>query len=388
MRIRFAPSRVAVLIALLANQVSPAADGGAKRGLPAEDSFFPLAVWLQSPRNAERYKGLGINVYVALWRGPTDDQLDQLDKAGMYAICVQNSRGLEHRDRKTIAGWMHNDEPDNAQSLGRGKGYGPPVAPEKIVDDYRRMKATDPDRPVLLNLGQGVAWDGWYGRGVRSRHPEDYPKYVQGCDIVSFDIYPAVHDREEVSGKLWYVGYGVQRLVEWTEGKKPVWACIETTHVDAPDKLPTPAQIRSEVWMAIIHGASGIIYFCHDFKPQPIEAGLLAHEENARAVKEVNAQVRELAPVIHSPTVKDAVTVTSSDGEVPIATLCKRRGGSTYVFAVSMREGPTTGTFTLAGAKGETGVEVIGENRRLSGADGKFDDRFDGYGVHLYRIGP
>ena len=89
---------------------------------------------------------------------------------------------------------MHGDEPDNAQSLGEGKGYGPPILPEKIVESYERIRAADPTRPVLLNLGQGVAWDGYYGRGVRTNHPEDYPEYVKGCDIASFDIYPVAHD--------------------------------------------------------------------------------------------------------------------------------------------------------------------------------------------------
>src|SRR5262245_20929161 len=34
---------------------------------------FPLAVWLQAPRNAGRYQALGINLYVGLWRGPTEE---------------------------------------------------------------------------------------------------------------------------------------------------------------------------------------------------------------------------------------------------------------------------------------------------------------------------
>src|SRR5215218_3107517 len=174
------------------------------KGFPSDEKFFPLAVWVQSPRNARRYRDLGINTYVALYRGPTAEQLDALDKAGIVAITHQNKAGLEHRDGRTIAGWMHGDEPDNAQSLGRGKGYGPPIPPERIVENYKRMKAADPGRPVLLNLGQGVAWDNWIGRGVRRNHPEDYPKYVKGCDIASFDIYPAVHDSPEVAGKLEY----------------------------------------------------------------------------------------------------------------------------------------------------------------------------------------
>jgi hypothetical protein len=49
---------------------------------------------------------------------------------------------------------MHGDEPDNAQSLGRG--YGPPIPPAKIIADYHKLKKAAPSRPVLLNLGQGV----------------------------------------------------------------------------------------------------------------------------------------------------------------------------------------------------------------------------------------
>ena len=72
----------------------------------------------------------------------------------------------------------------------------------------------------MLNLGQGVAWDEWFGRGPRSNHPEDYPEYVKGCDIVSFDIYPVVHGSPEVRGKLEFVARGVERLVGWTRRGK------------------------------------------------------------------------------------------------------------------------------------------------------------------------
>jgi len=44
-----------------------------KNGPPHGSDFFPIAVWLQNPRNAERYKQAGINTYVALWRGPTQE---------------------------------------------------------------------------------------------------------------------------------------------------------------------------------------------------------------------------------------------------------------------------------------------------------------------------
>ena len=358
------------------------------QGFPTDDTFFPLAVWVQNPRNAERYRELGINVFVALYRGPTPEQLELLDKAGVYAITHQNESGLKHRDRGTIAAWMHGDEPDNAQSLGRGRGggYGPPVATETVVERYKRIKQTDPGRAVLLNLGQGVAWDNWIGRGVRRNHPEDYPKYLEGCDIASFDIYPVTHDNPEVAGKLEYVGRGLSRLLEWTGGKKPVWCCIETTHIHNEKVRPTPAQVKSEVWIALTHGATGIIYFCHEFAPRQIEAGLLSHPDTAAAVKAINAQVTELAPALNSPTAKDGVKATPADAEVPIQAIAKRHRGSAYVFAVSLRGKPTKASFDVAGLDGNRKVEVIGEGRTIDATGGRFADAFEGYAVHLYRI--
>ena len=238
---------------------------------------FPIAVWLQSPANAGRYRAAGINLYVGLWKGPTEEQLRLLRQAGMSVICEQNAVGLAHLNDPIIVGWMHGDEPDNAQSLGEGKGYGPPIPPEKIVGDYERIRAADPTRPVMLNLGQGVAWDGWYGRGVRTNHPEDYPEYVKGCDIVSFDIYPVAHDQPEVAGKLWYVAHGVERLVAVGGGRAERSGTASSAPASAtPNTKPTPPAGPREVWMSIIHGSQGLIYFVHEWQPRFNEAALLS----------------------------------------------------------------------------------------------------------------
>jgi hypothetical protein len=132
----------------------------------------------------------------------------------MRTICQPNNVGLKHKHDATIVGWLHGDEPDNARRLDGGKDYGPPIAPEKILADYERLRAADPSRPVFLNLSQGVAWDAWIGRGVRTNHPEDYPKYVKGANIVAFDIYPVTHDHDDVRGKLWFGVGGPQNEVD------------------------------------------------------------------------------------------------------------------------------------------------------------------------------
>ncbi|HJZ59574.1 MAG TPA: hypothetical protein VKE74_31810 [Gemmataceae bacterium] len=374
--------------------VVPAADGPSRPGTPAPDqkgfladpNVFPVAVWLQSPARAADYKAIGINLYVGLWKGPTAAQLAELRRHGMHVVCSQNETGLKHLDDPTIVAWMHGDEPDNAQSLGKGKGYGPPVSPAKVVEDYERLKKADPSRPVLLNLGQGVAWDKYVGRGTRTNHPEDYSEYLKGCDIASFDIYPAVHDHPDVAGKLWLVADGVSRLRKWTDGRKPVWNCVECTHISNPNAKATPKQVRAEVWMSLVRGSRGIIYFVHQFRPTFIEAGLLDDNNMTAAVAAINRQIHDLAPVLNGPTAPDGVAVASSAVAVPVEAVVKRQDGATYVFAVGMRDGTTTATFTVAGLTGRAKAEVLGENRTVEVRDGVLSDEFAPWDVHLYRI--
>ncbi len=364
---------------------------------PSKDPrFFPIGVWLQHPRNAKRYKAAGFNLYVGLWKGPTEEQLALLREAGMPVICEQNEVGLKHRNDPIIVGWMHQDEPDNAQLISEDpttgrKVYGGPVPPIEIVKRYQRMKANDPDRPVLLNLGQGVANDLWIGRGVGA-HPDDYFTYVKGCDIVSFDVYPVAGLNDE--NLLWYVAKGVARLVFWvnwnwsTDGEKIVWHFVECTRISNLERKPMPHHVRAEVWMGLIHGSRGVCYFVHQFRPSFVEAALLEDAEMLAAVTAINRQIHELAPVLNSPTIKEAVEVTSQNHEVPVHCMVKRYQGATYLFAVAMRNAPTKAVFHLRGLPDRATAEVLGEDRRLAVIKGRLEDTFQPYEVHLYRIVP
>ncbi len=358
---------------------------------PLSDAhFFPIAVWLQSPDNALNYKEAGINTYVGLWRGPTEAQLKTLRDAGMKVICSQNEVGLANRNDPTIVGWMHQDEPDNAQPITDPetgeKTYGPPVSPQKVVDLYKEMQKADPTRPILLNLGQGVANDEWKGRGRWGKR-EDYFTYVKGCDILSFDVYPVVGIRKpDGENYLWYVAKGVDRLMEWSDGEKIIWNCIECTHISNPDKKATPHQVRAEVWMSIIHGSMGLIYFVHEFQPRFNEDALLDDPEMLAGVTELNRQIHSLAPILNTNSLSDAVQAKSSNPDAPVDIMTKRYDGELYVFSVGMRNAATDATFSLAKKTPATEVEVVNENRTIQIQDGEFIDHFDPYDVHIYRI--
>ena len=349
--------------------------------------FFPIAVWAQNPVNAAAYRENGINLFVSVPR-LDQTQLDLLKKANMKAICRQNSFGLSLGNDTTIYGWMHGDEPDNAQMNRETKKYDPCIDPAKIVQNYENLKQSDPSRPVYLNVGRGVAYTNWVGRGACRGKIDMYKisnnGYLKACDIASFDIYPVNSTEKDVKDSLWYVAKGIDNLLQWSDNTKPVWCWIESTKIgEGGPRKPTPSEVKSEVWMALIHGASGFGYFCHSFGANFDDAALLHDSEMIKGVKAINEQVTSLAAVLNTPSTTGYATVTSNNKAIPVDIMTKKLGNTNYIFAVAMKQGTTTAAFSIK--KGKK-IEVIGENRMITVKKGNFSDDFSNCGVHLYKI--
>lgn len=362
---------------------------GQNVGNIADDpNFFPIAVWLQNPENAAAYESNGINMFVGIWGGLDQVKLDYLKEAGMKVICDQNDFGLSRRNESTIYAWMHGDEPDNAQMNKKTGNYDPCLDPGIIINSYAEKRKKDPSRPVYLNLGQGVAYINYIGRGTCRGDIDKYKVstngYLKGCDIASFDIYPVNNRDEETQNNLWYVAKGIDSLKSWTDRSKPVWCWIECTRIsERSPRKPATSEVKAEVWMALIHGASGFGYFCHSFIPPADDAALLHDPVMIKAVKAINQQVTELAPVLNSPDTRGYASVKSSNSSVPVDIMTKAYENENYIFAVGMRMGFTTATFKVA--EGRI-AEVIGEERIITIINGEFSDEFMPYSVHLYKI--
>ena len=175
------------------------------------------------------------------------------------------------QERKTLTFLLAKAEPDvNPEELCKTKDGVINVLLQLSLERHPEL----PDVPTVLEIARNEeeraafafissitggnppdlcqAWDNWIGRGVRRNHAEDYPEYLKGCDIASFDIYPAVHESPEVAGKLEFVARGVERLSTWTAGNRSVWSCIEASRIGNTRVKPSPQQVRAEVWMAIM----------------------------------------------------------------------------------------------------------------------------------------
>ena len=337
----------------------------------------PLGVWDQAPEvDAQAYAKIGITQFVGLPNGPRPASLAALAAAHLRLVTGgQSPAVLADPNAGVISAWLLQDEPDNAQPAGGS--YGPCISPAQIRREYRLLKAHDPGRPVVLGLGRGVADVNWPGRGSCSGHTGMYPQYARSADILSFDVYP-VNDGLPID----IIANGVENLRSWGHGK-PVWFDIETTSIMGTGG-PSPAQTKAEIWLAIIHGASGITYFCDAFRPLFIKAGCLRDKAMRSMLKAQDARIQSLAPVLLASASVPGTVVRSS---ARIDTMTKRTSGATYVFAVEPGAATAEATFTVPDIKGAT-IEVLGENRTLRLRYAKFSDRFSGYGTHLYKIIP
>jgi len=360
-------------------------------GMPDDPSYFPLSVWLQNPGDAQKYKDIGINLYIALWKGPTEEHLRQLKQADMQLMCELNDVARKNLDNKLIVAWLHKDEPDNAQPLGKGK-YGPCIEPEKIIEHYNEMKKIDSTRPVHINLGVGVAYHASRGRGSKcGGDTMMYREYCKGADQAGYDIYPVAGPPSmRAKDQLRYVPYGIDNLRRWTDNKKDIWMAIETARIREHGSTPQPYQVEAEVWMAIIHGAKGITYFCHSFYPKANPDALLDNPVISVAIGKLNARIKSMAPVINSPTIEGAVTFQRRPYGQTVDLMVKKYQGAYYIFAVEKFGERFTANFVI-NEKIITGktVDVLDEERQLSISNGQFSDDFlqkSGYDVHIYKI--
>ena len=372
-------------------------DGGARyyaqfpRSLPAEPSYFPIGVWLESVLSQDDIdadKDAGLNLYLGL---TADSDLGLIARNGMRAIAQLD----EWRDRadapgsEAIAGWLLADETDMQLSPREG---------------HARMRSLSNAVPP----GDGRLRYANYGKGVTFWNTdEEAAGYVNDFqDVVSADNYwftdenicgPSEGGVLLGGGKPLRPGkchraanYGrtvdrVRGLVK-PAGSRPVWAFVEVGHPFSENDWPSiePAEVSAAVWSSIIHGARGIVYFNHSFGgPAQTQHALRepAYADVRAEVARTNARIRRLAPVLNAPFADRFASTTAA-----VDTMTKQAGGRFYVFAASRARGPQRAEFHVPCA-GDATVSVLDEGRTLPLASGSFEDSFaDGNAVHIYRI--
>lgn len=362
--------------------------------------YFPIGVFMQNHDTFQTWRDRGVNLLVGepnwTMEGMTHDEFiqfwdQQAAALGMRTIRRPLSSPAADVGNTTLLAWSQEDEPD---AVGGGL-YNLSTA----IAQYDLWKSIDPSRPVYLNFSGP---DVLIAVGGPTDPPPDYCTPANGgCSTVanhldyvnrtldwsSNDIYPFTGwlPDEGRRGDAAYVADPIDRLSSWTD--KPQFCFIETSNqffVETGTGV-TPGAFRAEIWIAIIHGVRGYVFF-----PQVVAAVGGTPDSDGTppgVVAEMIAQnriVTELAPTLQGPV--NPATV-SADVPPPLQAGWRDAPGAAYFIVVNPQNATVSSAqIGLTGVGGATSATVYGESRSVSLSSGSFTDTFGPYAVHIYVV--
>jgi len=203
------------------------------------------------PEHTARYEALNSN-------GVAEGYLDTAQRRGIGVMMAFDrmmamradlasirTRVSALRGHAALRAWYLMDEPDI---------HG--ARPEDLQKVYGAIKELDPEHPVVMTI---------------SDH-ERIGEYESACDVVMVDTYP-ISPYPPIC-----VAPAIERALEQTEGRKPVWSAVQVHNNDLhhvlrgdelaslidPPRPPTLAEVRCMTFLSLAHGASGIIFYAYD----------------------------------------------------------------------------------------------------------------------------
>ena len=368
----------------------------ASSGLPTSSSFFPIAVFDQSPsggdvqapytNQAQAMAAEGININIGEnSNSEVTADLEASCAAGTYLFGGNSVTAatvpVVEADANAADSTAYPNCSKNMVAYQVGDEGCSSTTPGLLAG----VMAADPTR--LANWGQSG--------GFPAAMP--CPTIAAASSIVSGDVYENINTYIGAADSTCNVkggqsdctyGYGIQtsRYVA-AAGGKPVWtdvetgsdalgfseaqgACNSTTNLcpQGNEQRATPEQVDSDVWLSIINGAKGIIYFCDDSTTGAdacLGGGANGNPsacaptcDIAANLTYIDSNVSLYAPELNSSNTS-GVTVSSSNSAVPVDEMTKVVGNTTYIFTEADRgAGTTTATYTDPALAGQTATLV------------------------------
>ena len=160
---------------------------------------------------------------------------------------------------------------------------------------------------------------------------------------------------------------------------KPIWVGVQAyKKPSAWARYPNPTEYRAQAYIAIAHGARGLMWYGGS-----VTGGMYLKPDEARwdYVQTLAKELRELSPVLLGQTL---AAPKFSPSEAPVSVVLKRGGNRLVLIATNRGAKPVTLTLTSPELRYGT-VNVLTENRTLEVKGGAIGDRFEPYGVHVYQ---
>ena len=343
--------------------------------------IFPFGIYQVSPAAMPAVKAGGFDVvHIYQWEGSQDDAAARayLDAAWSNGLRVfigfdrgkGSGNGLvqgntEHIIRRVAAlcghpglfCWYLFDEPEVVHQY---------VSPRALVRYADLIRALDPFHPVVVTTwGKRMnlyrrSWDTHWTQAYFTpprvvAQIRSHRELLQNASPITLLVH--CYDREQSAALK---GGGV---------------------MDKDSFQPDAAWLRAAAYGGVTQGINGLWWWWYaDTAKDWVTAFDVdwAWDALVRVVREL----QQLEPVLASPGQGRSATLLF--GDATIETWSKTLDGVTTLIAVNTSETPAEAELPL---DGNGVVEVLFEERRVERADGVLTDRFDRYGVHVYRFG-
>jgi len=216
-----------------------------------------------------------------------------------------------------LLAWMQPDEPElnHEQAL--------------VQANYRAWHAAAPQIPVWLNVSGG---------SVAKETQSELAPYLSSADWISDDIYPVTGWDQpgglDLNEEGDWIGGTLNTLAGWS-GRKPQLQIVETSNQQLSwipnSRGVTPDEFRGSVWVSVIHGAKGVIYF-----PQSFGSGFSydgTPDDVVAEMTKVDAQLKQWSTVLLAP---GHMTVVPK----PFEQATRALNGRTYVITLNFSHSP------------------------------------------------
>ncbi len=329
-----------------------------------ETSFLPLAIYhaLADEHHGRRFTlqkfaQAGFNA-VHPWEGQAATPfIKRAKEAGLQVIAHwPKDQDLSALSKSTnLLAWYLDEEPSFRY---------PPHETDKRLAAYDKRRSEirrlDQYRPIIVIDGPPT-----------SKNLERWKRWNAVGDVGSHFNYPVTVKRYRKYGPIERVAETTTMARRLVDSCKPIWIVIQAFGGEARGwRMPEPKSLRSMAYAAIIHGATGLIYFAYDsfvtrddgvlgIAPAPArdygvtrdyntdgkeplavtDAELVRSRDLYAKASDLNAELAELRRAILSATSRIAYSV-NHEGEMPrddaVRTLLKPYGDVHLLLAINV----------------------------------------------------
>lgn len=313
------------------------------------DPFFPLGFYHGDPA---AYEGTGFNFTTGRTGGDVGEFLDECARYGVYG-------------QVALEGLMRGHVPEKAAEVARRYKDHPALLAWYVCDepDHMRWNVPPPEVRLATKLLHREDPNHLTWVVVMPWADSNLYQYADTVDVLASDVYPIGTSRP-----LTKVAYTQDVMRRAHHG--PTWMVPQAT------PKATPAEEYLVTYLALTHGASGIVYWNYE--------GARRDPRIWETMKRISLEIKELTPALTSPTSEREVWASSEH----IHHILKETPEAYYLITVSDSKEPLGEvTLEVPWLTRSSEAKVMFEDRTVPIEGGKLTDRFDTYQRHVYRIG-